>query len=611
MSQEKIFWFFSLHTYVLPFTIIECQLGDILLEAGCRPVLTRPLACTCRVNHHFGKFADSYVVKCPNCEANDAFIRTSTPGWEHTILSKYAEPQDGEYVDGLLVGFAPSRLREFQIEGIEVGKIALHDVLLSYKRADLAFDEGSAIWADILNLVRGCLLVGMWLRRALRTENIVGLCVYNSHYSINRMACAICKQEGVPTYSIHGGASLRYLWETLMLVPGDIDQYKPACRVNWSRSYKNRALRLADVKLVGEHFDELTSGTMAHAYSAPVGSADSNALIKTVNPDGKRKVLLAATSSADERFALEQSGIREIFPDSSYMFPTQIEWLEFLVSKVGASDDVALIIRVHPRELPNKRESQESSNAVKLRELLQALPDNVIVNWPTDNISLYELILRVDLVLTCWSSAGLEASLFGCPIVLPRNPVQLYQLAADTVCESEDSYWKAIQEQCHRPWAIERSIRTFRWYWLVQFGGTVSLVGKKPRRPRLLEYVPTVCQSVARVLQRFGLPAPEMIQKRFANIYFDHMRLARRPTELRGRSVIAQTLLGSFNPLLDFREMQKLQDDAHAAQKTTTTANDERVAVADEVRRICQVIAGQSDLAGLKVEHLLSENSLR
>jgi hypothetical protein len=62
------------------------------------------------------------------------------------------------------------------------------------------------------------------------------------------------------------------------------------------------------------------------------------------------------------------------------------------------------------------------------------LPTNIVINWPTDNISLYKLCKLVDVGLNNTSSAGLEMMCFEIPIV-EYDRTQLYAYPTDFVME--------------------------------------------------------------------------------------------------------------------------------------------------------------------------------
>ena len=88
-----------------------------------------------------------------------------------------------------------------------------------------------------------------------------------------------------------------------------------------------------------------------------------------------------------------------------------MDWIKFTVEWVSSRPDLFLIIRVHPREFPNKRESVTSEQAIALSKFFEHLPKNVAINWPSDSISLHDLIRITDV--------GLNATLYN--VVLKQN----------------------------------------------------------------------------------------------------------------------------------------------------------------------------------------------
>jgi len=560
--MSPAFVFFSSHTHILPFTATECMIGDVVKKRGVRPILLKAAACTCKLVPNLAALPTA-VPRCEQCEIDEEVLRDTTSGWGHATLDECHEDEDLAIADRELAQVMPGNLLDWEFQNLKIGKIALHDVLLIRKQDHLEFDPDGDAWQDYKRLARACVILALRFRRYIKQHRVRGLMVYNSHYSVNRIPFAIAEQEGIPNFSMHGGASLRYVWETLMFTRGDIDQHKPACVRNWETYYKDRRLNSADVKMLEGHFEELFAGKMAHAYSAPAGSTPCEHLFSKVNPLGNRKVLVAATSSADERFALEQSGIRQIFPPEEYLFPTQTDWLAFLISRMRESSDLSLIIRVHPREFPNKREGVTSTNSDRLRQLLQDLPDNVVVNWPSDGISFYDLLLHADLIVSCWSSVVLESSLFGCPIVLPRNPVKYFEIVADRISSTFDEYWSDIHECAHANWHLSRVIKTQRWLWMVQFASNVSLFGGRTRLLSPLTFLLEWMADRHQLFRRFRVPLPRKVLNRLRAFGAESKVMTRRRINYEGESVVAETLLGSFNPLQDFRDLQRMQSGAY------------------------------------------------
>src|SRR5690606_6941171 len=100
--------------------------------------------------------------------------------------------------------------------------------------------------------------------------------------------------------------------------------------------------------------------------------------------------------------------------------------------------DLFLIIRVHPREFPNKRDSLKSDHALELEQTLSELPENVRVNWPSDNISLYDLAQIMDVCLNSWSTAGKEMGTLGIPVVLYSADLVFYPADLNYLAVSAD-----------------------------------------------------------------------------------------------------------------------------------------------------------------------------
>lgn len=600
----KRFVLFSLHSHLPQFVINECLVGDCLIENAADVQILRPLLCTCHLAESFtDQGAKAHA--CSQCEDEERIVRLSTPKCEHGILQDFADPKDNAEIEGLMASLSGDDVGHFEADGIPFGKIALYDILLKYKKSDILFRADEPAWPDFQATVRACLYCARWFERYLAKNGpIDGLVVYNSNYSINRTLCRVAEKHNIPWYSIHGGASLRATWDTLMLTKGSIDQRQLALPKNWQAGYGERVMSRQDVRTVGEHFEELFLGTKSHAYSSPAGSTPTDDIISRVNPSGDRKIILAATSSVDERLAIEESGIRVSHPPESFVFPTQFDWLKFLIEKTANDPSVALIIRVHPREFPNKREGFTSVNAVRLQELLVDLPENITVNWPKDNISFYDLLFRADLVLSAWSTVLLEASLFGCPIVLPKNPTPGYQCVADKVCLSKEDYWKQVRHFIEQPWSLERSIKTFRWYWMIQSASVLSLrsTGKRPLAgwAESKEYG---WRRLCALLAKKGLFVAE--HRRHRRTYWGSPEMVgNRRTNIQAEPVITKTLAGEFDPLEDFSAMQILQGNPAASLSVTAQdADEENEAVRTELQKMTDALRGLAKHTSTQVNH--------
>jgi hypothetical protein len=119
---------------------------------------------------------------------------------------------------------------------------------------------------------------------------------------------------------------------------------------------------------------------------------------------------------------------------------------------------------VHPREFPNKREGVKSDHARQLEEQFRDLPPNVAINWPTDDLSLYDLAEITDVFLNAWSSVGKEMAMLGIPVVSYSGDLSLYPVDKRYLGTDSASYFAAIERALSDGWRFENIRRIYRWY---------------------------------------------------------------------------------------------------------------------------------------------------
>lgn len=528
---------------------------DVLTERRIPVTRLRAADCTCRLVECITGDAGG-TFRCERCDLDQAVVRRASARVREDNLSDYADFEDYSRAEKLVKNDSLDELLGICVNGVPVGRMCLYDIVLEHKVNEYSMLGESEVFGAYKRLVRAALVLSWRFVRFLERNEVGGFLTYNSNYSLNNVISSLAKKAGIQTYSMHGGLSHRRVWDTLMLTSGEFYSFWGACVKNWQSGFSQRFLSRDEVFEVGEHFLELFEGKASHAYSAPIDAVDSTPLLQRASLGGTRKVIVAATSSADEVFAAGSAGIADYSADN-FVFPTLIDWIEFLVDRVRDRPDLALIIRVHPREFPNKREGVTSAQAKKLLSVLDKVPDNVFVNWPSENISLYKLIAGVDLVLSYWSSALLEASAFGCPIVLPENPVNSYWPIADKYCSDGDSYWTEIVNALDVDWTVERVRRTFRWIWLLQFGSTISLKGTKHRKASLREQLFDAIGKLKRTPRLHWRFRNDLVSRDAFCGQYD--QIVCRAMGLEGKDALAAILVENPQLAFDYAEIQRIQ----------------------------------------------------
>ena len=500
---------------------------------------------------------------CNQCRANASLIKSKF-GFAGYDLSSQLDSQSISAVEEHLKSVTPENFQEFKLEGIGLGVLALYEFLLQHKKSDLKFNAQE--WWHYLGFLRNTLFSFYAGRTILEKEKPSAVLTYNNLYAVNSVVCQLAEKRGVPSFNIVAGPSLRNRLQGLLIGRGNWYELMKHLKARWPTE-KNIPCSQAELDAVTEHFLELFKGRHVLAYSSP----------KEENPPDIReifgikksqKVLLAALSSQDEFIAAEKAGLIPI--NRPLLFSNDIDWIKALIKFVRNRPDLFLIIRVHPREFPNKREGQKSQHAEQLERELQNLPANVRVNYPADNLSLYNIAGEADVLLNCWSSVGKELALLGTPVVIYSDMVILYPADLNFMATTETEYFRTIDVAIASGWDFERVRKAFRWHALEYYRSVLDISDSC----HLVEYPPGILQRALRkVAQKVD---PLYLQKRDLN---------HRVREMRVKSKI--------NAIVDQKLLSVL--DSKDLRREHPSLDEETRLIKNELRRITQALYPQGE----------------
>lgn len=457
--------FFSPHAAIWQHAFPESLIAEALMQGGddvtyvtcggafsdiCAPMIASGLST--------GSDPAQKAQVCAICKKRKALLRQSFAFSSYDLDEKISAAELAE-IDALVADVTLDSFLQLEIDGIAVGRYATYELLLNYKKNNLAFSDRE--WAAYKGYLRSALRAFFASRNILEAERPERVFAYNSYYSVNHMFCALAETMGIPHYFLHAGGNMAHRLETMSITRGYRGALYLSKSAHW-QNYKGLPSTRTEAETVTDHLLELFNGRNVFAYSAPKQGWDPALLREFFNVGPEQKVLLATMSSRDERFALEVIGVLE----QSYpaIYSSQLEWVTALIEFAKGRPDIFLIIRVHPREFPNKRESVTSANAQLLLEAFISLPPNVKVNWPGDGISIYDLAEIVDVGLNAWSNAGKELSLLGIPTVLYSSELVLaYPAELNYVGTTPNAYFGQIDAAIKDGWSVENMRLAYRW----------------------------------------------------------------------------------------------------------------------------------------------------
>lgn len=490
---------------------------------------------------------------CETCDSHKQLIRDHF-GFAGSDLSQLFNSADHAWVDEICASTDASSIIDLEIDGIGVGKCALSHFLINQKKSSLEFSP--AEWTRLQVELRNVLYAFIGCRRAIESERPDRVMVYVAAYSVNLVCCELARVRGIPHYYLAAAGNLSDRLQRIVVAKGHSMHFQKNNISHW-RTLKHLPCSADSLRYVTDHFQELFRGRNPLVYSAPVGREEGD-LRDHFGIRADQKVLLAALSSYDEIFASQIVGL---WPsDFVSIFPSQVEWVRAVIDFVAHRPDLFLIVRVHPRELPNRRDGLVSESSKELAAALADLPENVRVNWPSDGLSLYEVAEIADVCLNAWSSAGKELTLLGLPVVTYAPDLLVYPPELNYISESRDGYFEQVELALKEGWREDNIRAAYRWYVLEHEKAMIDL-----------------SESFAVSENRkIGLPARVVnrIRREIKPLYRQLRDCTRRAPSLTARPLINRLLVEMRATILDIR----------------VEGGFDRVALEDETRALRQEI---------------------
>ena len=419
---------------------------------------------------------------CDRCRANAGLVRERF-GFPTVELGAWLRPGDEATINEVVEGAKRGDPAATEFHGLPVGRFALYQMLVRRKRMGIDFSDEE--WSEYRTQLAATVRATLALERIFAEHRPDRAMVYNGLYSINRVCTEIAERVGAAAYFLHAGGNLAHRLQTLMVGREHTFRFYPELLREWPR-WRDQPIDARMAELVTDHFVEMLRGRSAFVYSATKsGAAFSMREHFGIAPSAR--ILVATLGSYDEEYAAEMVGAR--VHSAPPMFPMQADWIRALCEFVAQREDLFLVVRVHPREFPNRRERVQSEHARLLQQALADLPKNARVNWPEERISLYDLAEEADVFLNSWSSVGKEMSFLGRPVVTYAPQLMFFPADINYSAQTRDEYFALIDRALADGWSAERIRAVYRWLGVEYGSGLVDISDAydehETRAPRL------------------------------------------------------------------------------------------------------------------------------
>ena len=363
---------------------------------------------------------------------------------------------------------------DFEFRGIHAGRIALYETLIRFKKTNLKLKGIEKTYFDIkLQQVMETIII---CADVLDSETPTVVACYSPQYAVTGAFAAVCKQKGVNVIFMEGSGNIAeresnlrlWAWDEYGLTQPGMSYLPDFDVFELTRAREMRAHK------------QLVKISQARSHSVYSSKKAGVSVFEYFNFDKSKKLLLLSMSSYDEVFSAYILGA---FPEEKYVgqvFRNQIEWVRETI-KWAARNEVQLLIRPHPREFPNKRESIKSEHTDAWSEILQDLPSCVRLDHPDLGLSIYDHFREIDAITTGWSFTGIEAMCEGIPLVTYDSQLPSYPASIHLSGESQAAYEENLMTALFLGKSKEIEKNGLRWISFLSERGTIEILSSPTR----------------------------------------------------------------------------------------------------------------------------------
>lgn len=359
---------------------------------------------------------------------------------------------------------------DYYYEGSPIGKMAAYEVILEFKKKDYNFskNEGDILLAYTENCLRTFLAGRKYLKECLPDRVIM----FNPQYGVNFAFGAAAESLGVRVDSLAFSNVLAEMRPYIRL--WSWTRYRNTAPGRFTTDFEATRIKFRDRLRLKRNSAFIRKAKSPWTYSQPAKGSDIRQIL---NINRKSKVILAVMNSLDEQFAAVTAGVLPESFGSQGVFKDQEAWIKALILYSAQRKDIVLVIRPHPREFPNKRDSTTAEVALARKNLFENLPENVRLDSPELKIPIEDYFHEVESITTGWSSVGLDWQIRGRNCVTYDANLPMYPESTHLTSTNEHDYFKNLDALLEDDGHLMKQFKTkaMKWYVYSNLRGTARI----------------------------------------------------------------------------------------------------------------------------------------
>ena len=461
-SRQPIVLFMTPEAGLTPFFASHAILAKTLAESGhagvvlsCGGILP---TCTWKMARSVGRDDPDACISCRQQAAQNLHAY----GLADISIESLVGAESRKEIEAIIAANADNP-RVARYDGIKFGVAATCEALRVLRRLDEA-EFTAENRAFVLALLRTALTIYFALRE-LKSRFSISRIAYMGDYGFWITAQAFAEREGIGVTRINHLYHLDVDRRRIGLQPGSAHSQLYDQIANWNR-VRDRAVEPSMIANIAEGSLYRLRGHGGASTYSPNWMHDDGGLRERLGLRADRKTIVAYSSSADEFVA--SIGIMDVlgmtFAKGARPFEDQVDWLTSLAEWVGSRDELQLVIRLHPRMAAGHRHASESTEYAFFRRLFDKTLPHVVVVWPSDPLSSYNLAELADAVTVSWSTIGLEMARFGVPVIAAFSGIGPFPTGSFIGFEeTAEKYFAELDAAVFRPARLEAILEAFRW----------------------------------------------------------------------------------------------------------------------------------------------------